>query len=332
MALPVAVIGAGHLGTFHARALARVAPGRLRAIVDCAAERAQALAAELGVRAAERLETVLGEIGAAIVATPTESHFAVASAALEAGCHVLVEKPLTQTLEEGRALVALAAARGRVLQVGHIERFNPIFQALRDEIGVPAFIEAERLAPFVPRSLDVDVVFDLMVHDVDLALSLVPAEVTSIDAIGVAVLTPGEDIATARLRFANGSVANLTASRVSQEKSRKIRFFSRRGYHSLDLMARSARRVSVAPDPKGALEVPGIGRFTLSQEHITRAEPDPLGEEVRCFLASAETGAPVRVTGEEALRVLEVAGEIRRHVRVSLQAMREAPPCPTPAS
>jgi len=330
--LTVAVAGAGHLGTFHARALQRVAPGCLRAVVDCLPERAERLAGDLGVRAAADVGAVLGEVDALIVATPTATHYAVARAALAAGCHVLVEKPITATLEEGRELVALAAAKRRVLQVGHIERFNPIFRALQGEIGVPAFVEAERLAPFVPRSLDVDVVLDLMVHDLDLLLSLVPAEATAIEAVGVAVLSPGEDIAAARLRFANGTVAHLTASRVSQEKSRKIRFFSRRGYHSLDLLARSARKVRIAPDPEGALEVPGTGRFAVAEERLERPEPDPLGEELRSFLAAAAAGGPPVVDGEAALRVLALAGEIRRRAQAGLREFRETPPWPTPAS
>jgi predicted dehydrogenase len=320
----IAVIGAGHLGSLHAQALHRLDPHAPRWVIDLIPERAARVAEPLGARVATDASAVWGEAGAVIVATPTETHFAIAQAALTAGCHVFVEKPITRTPAEGAALVALAAERGRVLQVGHIERFNPIFQALHAEIGIPAFVEAERLAPFVPRSLDVDIVLDLMIHDLDLLLSVVPAPLESVDAVGVAVLTPREDIATARLRFANGTVANLTASRVSQEKVRKIRFFSRRGYHSLDLLARSARKVAIRPDPSGPLEVPGVGRFAATEERLERREPDPLSEELRCFLEAAAGQRRPLVSGEQGLRVLEVATEIGSHVQQSLRRFREA--------
>ena len=319
--LPTAIVGAGHLGTFHARALGRLRPGEPAWVVDTVAERAEKLAAETGARATTDLRRALEAVGAVIVATPTETHFAVVRAALDAGCHVLVEKPITQTLEEGEGLVRRAAQAGRTLQVGHVERFNPIWRALCREIGVPAFIEAERLAPFVPRSLDVDVVLDLMIHDLDLVLSIVPSELVAVDAVGVAVLTPREDIANARLRFANGTVANLTASRVSQEKTRKIRCFGRGGYHSIDLLARRARRVRVGPAPAGALEVPGLGRFTVLEERVEQDTPDPLSEEIRSFLHAAETGSAPEVTGEQALRVLRTAFQVGEQVRRSLKQL-----------
>ena len=317
-AMRVAIIGAGHLGTFHARVLARLRPGQPSWIVDLDEPKAAGLAAEVGARATADLSLALAAADAAIVATPTETHAAVATAALAAGCHVLVEKPLTATVAEGAALVDRARAARRVLRVGHVERFNPVFQAVRAEIVAPAFVEAERLAPFVPRSLDVDIVLDLMIHDLDLLLHIVPAPIESIDAVGVPVLTPREDIATARLRFTNGVVANLTASRVSQEKSRKIRFFSRNAYHSLNLLARSARRVAVAADPQGEIVVPGVGTFRVHEERWERKAPDPLSAEIAAFLDAAAGIPAPGVTGEEALRVLETAIEIRGHVRAGL--------------
>lgn len=328
--LPVAVAGAGHLGSFHARALARLRPGQPAWVIDTIPSRAAALAGEVGARPGAELGAALREVGAVIVATPTESHHAVAAAALEAGCHVLVEKPITDQLEDGEALVRRAAELGRVLHVGHVERFNPIWRALAEEIGVPAFVETERLAPFVPRSLDVDVVLDLMIHDLDLLLSVVPAEPVAIDAVGVAVLTGREDIASARLRFANGTVADLTASRVSQEKTRKIRCFGGRGYHSIDLLARSARRVRMEAAADGPLEVPGRGRFTVREERITQTTPDPLSAEIQAFLAHAEGGAAAGVSGADAVRVLRLAYRVREQVRDSLRQLHAGGLGPAP--
>ena len=316
--LAVALIGAGHLGSFHGRVLRRLRPGQPAWVVDADPARAERLAAELGCRATTEAARALADAGAAIVATPTPTHAAVAGGALAAGCHVLVEKPITATAEEGAALVAQAQAARCVLHVGHVERFNPIFRALRGELGAPAFIEAERLAPFVPRSLDTDIVLDLMIHDLDLVLNVVSSEILAVDALGVPVLTPREDIATARLRFANGAVADLTASRISQEKSRRIRFFGSRAYHSLDLLQRSARKVTVSAAPDGELTVPEVGRFHVAEERITRETPDPLEAELTAFLDAIEGRPAPGVTGAEALRVLETALEIRRHIQAGL--------------
>lgn len=225
-------------------------------LVDIDIARAEALGQELGVPATADLDAVLSEVDAVSIAAPTEAHFSIGVRCLEAGASLLVEKPLTRTTEEGAELVRLAKAAGKVLAVGHVERFNPAFRAVRSELGRPRFIESHRLAPFVPRSLDIDVVQDLMIHDLDLVLSLVPAPIESLDAVGVPVLTPGADIANARLRFGDGTVANLTASRVSRERVRKIRFFGPQQYHSLDLGAARVERVllrskSAASAPMG---------------------------------------------------------------------------------
>lgn len=318
---PVAVIGAGHLGTLHARALRRLQKDRPLWIVDRDAARAEAVARELGARAATESQAVLAEVGAAIIATPTETHFEIARACLEAGLHCLVEKPITRTVAEAEALVALAESRGHVLQVGHVERFNPIFRRMGAQIDPPAFVEAERLAPFVPRSLDVDVVLDLMIHDLDLLLSRIPAEPVAVDAVGVAVLTQREDIANVRLRFASGTVANLTASRVSQEKVRKIRFFSPSGYVSLDLLARSARRVTIERGVAEGFLVPGAGRFAVHEEHLEAPPGDALSDQMTAFLTAAQEGQPPVVSGHDGLRALRVAVEIGRAVRASLERM-----------
>ncbi len=321
-ALPMAVVGAGHLGTFHAQKLHALDPQEPRWVVDRVRERAEALAAAVGARPATDLGAVLPEVGALIVATPTESHFEVAARAIEAGCHVLVEKPMTSTVEEGQELVKLARSAGLVLQVGHVERFNPIFLAARDQIGTPAFVEAERLAPFVPRSVDIDVILDLMIHDLDILLSLVPDRIATLDAVGVAVLTEREDIANARLRFTNGTVANLTASRVSREKVRKLRFFGPANYLSLDLAARTGRRARIVPDAGGDVAVPGLGRFRLAEEALIAGDGDALTEQMRAFQIAIQENAPPAVSGEDAVRVLRIAGRIQQEVQQSLEVFR----------
>ncbi len=321
--LRMAVVGAGHLGTFHAQRLHELDPEEPSWVVDIERPRAERLAAEVGGQVATDLAAVLPEVQALILATPTETHFDLAARAIAAGCHVLIEKPMTRTVEEGEKLVELARAAGIRLQVGHVERFNPAFLAVRDAIGTPAFVEAERLAPFVPRSVDVDVILDLMIHDLDILLSLVPDRVAALDAVGVSVLTPREDIANARLRFTNGTVANLTASRVSGDKVRKLRFFGPRGYLSLDMLRREGRRVVIAPAAQGEIDVPGLGRFHIGEEAVETTPSDALTEQLRAFLIAIQERTPTAVSGEDAVRVLRIAARIQQQVRDSLRTFRE---------
>jgi len=321
-ALPMAVVGAGHLGTFHAQRLHELDPAQPRWIIDRDHERAARLAATVGARAGTDLGAALAEVAAVVIATPTETHLDVASQAIAAQRHVLVEKPMTRTVAEGEQLIRLARTAGVKLQVGHVERFNPIFLAVRDQIGTPAFVEAERLAPFVPRSVDIDVILDLMIHDLDILLSLVPDRVASLDAVGVAVLTQREDIANARLRFTNGTVANLTASRVSREKVRKLRFFGPSGYLSLDLARRRGRRALIVADRDGEVAVPGVGRFRVGEEILTPPDGDALTEQLRAFQIAILENTPPAVSGEDAVRVLRIAGRIQQEVRQSLEEFR----------
>ena len=322
--IQTALVGAGHLGRFHAQKIAQLPDAELTAIVDVRPERAAALAQEVGGKPGSDLAAALQDVNAVVIAAPTESHFEIAAAALRCGCHVFIEKPMTRTIAEGEQLLALAAECGRKLQVGHVERFNPIFRAARDRIGIPAFVEAERLAPFVPRSLDVDVVLDLMIHDLDLLLSIVPQELESLEAVGVAVLTPKEDIANARLRFANGTVANLTASRVSREKVRKMRFFGPRGYLSLDLLTREGRHAAIGPHPEGEIEVPGRGRFRVGERQL-QAEPiDAIRTELAAFFEAIIHDTEPLVTGAEALRVIRIAARIQEEVKRSLQRFQQS--------
>lgn len=307
--IPVAVIGCGHLGTYHARLYAELPEAELVGVVDLDLERARRLGAELGVGAGVCLEDLAAPVAAVSVSTPTVSHEAVSLAALAQGAHVLVEKPITDSLAAGRRLVEAFHAAGRVLAVGHVERFSAVFQAARDELAGPRYVEAHRLAPFVPRSLDVDVVLDLMIHDLDLTLSLVASEVQSVDAAGVPVLTDGADIATARIRFQDGTIANLTASRVSREKVRKIRFFGRGRYHSLDLLTAKGERVLLGQLPAGAHHLP--------PDLPAQLAPAPLPPGADFDPAAALPPSLTESQGAELLGYLQRAGLALRYEPIS---------------
>jgi predicted dehydrogenase len=238
--LRAGVVGVGHLGQHHARHYATLPGVTLAGVCDASADRATLIAGRHGVQAWTNLADLLAQVDLVSVAAPTSAHFSAAKACLDAGKHVLVEKPIAVTLAEARELVELAARRGCLLQVGHSERFNPIMQRMRSHIERPAFIEGHRLSAFGERGTDVDVVLDLMIHDLDLVLSFNPGPVEEVRAAGVPVLSPNIDIANARIAFASGCVANLTASRVSTNKMRRLRFFQRDRYVSIDFQTRQA--------------------------------------------------------------------------------------------
>jgi predicted dehydrogenase len=300
--LRIAVVGAGHMGRSHARKVALLAAqGRvtLCAVVDRNLERAGKLAAELGTSATADAAAAFAAADAAIVAVPASAHAALASAALEAGLDVLVEKPIAATLAEGEALVALAARRGRVLQVGHLEWWNPVLRGLRSRIAAPRFVEAQRMGPFPERGTDVDVVRDLMIHDLDIVQQLVGEEPERIDSIGVPVLSDAIDIANARLGFASGCVANLTASRVSAAPVRKLRIFQADGYLSLDLLAaqavvsRRGRRADGTP--------------ALESERLDFEPADALLAQLVAFAEAARTRDTPAVSGRDGVAALRSA-------------------------
>ncbi len=232
--LRVGVIGVGHLGRHHARILSGLEDVQLTAVADIRQDRAEQIGGPLGARITADFRELIGQVDAVTVAVPTEAHRLVAVPFLERGIPVLVEKPLARSLEEADRIIAAACASGATLAVGHTERYNPAVRAASTVITDPRFVEVHRLGTFPERSLDIDVVFDLMIHDIDIVLSLVRADVESIEAVGVPVLTERIDIANARLRFANGCIANLTASRISRDRVRKIRFFQPDAYVSID--------------------------------------------------------------------------------------------------
>lgn len=299
------VIGAGYLGSFHAEKYAQLAGVTLAGVADLDSERAQLLAGRLGTRAVTDFAALLAEADLASVVVPPEAHHAVAARCLEAGLDVLLEKPMTETIAQARDLIERAARGGRILQVGHLERFNPALAAAQGRIGTPLFVEAHRLAAYKPRGTEVDVVLDLMVHDIDIVLSLVRRPVCEVRAVGVPVLSDSVDIANARIEFEGGCVANLTASRVSQAPMRKLRLFQHDGYVSLDLLERRVTLCQRCPDASAA----AAGPFTVD---TCQVEPsDALRAEIAAFVESVRTRTSPVVTGLDGLRALEVALKVR---------------------
>lgn len=297
--MKAAVIGVGHLGKHHARILATLPGVSLAGVVDINCDRAAQIASQFGTAAFTHVDQIAGKLDLAVVAVPTESHAAVALPLIESGVHTLVEKPVTQTVREADVLIAAAQRAGVVLAVGHSERFNPAVAAARPYITDPRFIEVHRLGTSPERSLDIDVVLDLMIHDLDLILHVVPSEIESVEAVGVPVLTPRIDIANARLRFRNGCIANLTASRISKEAIRKIRFFQRDAYVSIDSAARDVDMWTVVPQPGGAPKISG-GKLPVPGE-------EPLKRELEDFVAAVRDRRPPAVSGEQGRAALALA-------------------------
>jgi len=299
-----AVVGVGYLGAFHAEKYASLPGVELVGVVDVDRDRAAAVAERVGTRAGTRVEELFGAIDCASIAVPTPAHYPVAAALLAHGVDVLVEKPITATLDEGQQLVELAAAHGRVLQVGHLERFNPAIRSLGRILTEPRFIECHRLAPFTERGTEVDVILDLMIHDLDVILSVVHSPLERLEAVGVPVLSETADIANARLRFASGAIANVTASRVAMKRERKIRFFQADTYVSVDYGDRSIRTYRRIPGANGALPT-----IDVSAEHFSDA--DPLFDEIEAFVDAVRTRQTPLVDGVTAVRAMEVAERIR---------------------
>ncbi|MEZ5499395.1 MAG: Gfo/Idh/MocA family oxidoreductase [Steroidobacteraceae bacterium] len=304
-----AVIGAGYLGRFHAQKYAAHGDVELVAVVDPSAERRQAVARELGCEALADIGSLLGRVEAVSVATPTPAHFNIAREFLLAGTHVLVEKPITVSAADARELIGLAEQQRVVLQVGHLERFNPAILAVDPHVSQPRFIESQRLAPFRERGTDVNVVLDLMIHDLDIVLSLVRSDIVALEAIGTAVFSPQIDIANARLRFANGCVANITASRVSLKTERKLRMFEDAAYLSLDLQQRILTLIRRRDGAPTADELP------VAIEEQSFPAGDALAAEIDSFLRCIATGTAPLVGGADGLRALEAALRITELVQ-----------------
>jgi predicted dehydrogenase len=307
-----AVVGVGYLGRFHAQKYASAPDCELAAVCDPRQEVGAQVAAELRTRAVADHREILGAVDAVSVVTPTPTHFAIARDFLLAGAHVLVEKPITETVEEARELIDLATRLKRILQVGHLERFNAAVLAAEPYLKAPRFIECHRLAPYRERGTDVNVVLDLMIHDIDIVQTVVGAPIETIDAIGTPVFSDEIDIANARLRFAGGCVVNATASRVSFKTERKLRVFAGDAYLSLDLHQKIITIIRKRP----AAEVAGALPVSIEEQSL---EPgDALKAEIASFLECVRTGRPPVVPGEAGLRALETAIRITREVKASL--------------
>ena len=320
--IKIGVIGAGSLGSHHARLLCDMRTVSFRGFYESNADRAGVVERELGVRAYPTLEALLADVDAVSIVVPTKTHFAVARQALEAGKHVLIEKPITSTIEEADELLALAKAKGAIVQIGHIERFNRAIRAALPYVDQPLFIDSDRLAPFNPRGSDVAVVLDLMIHDIDLLLTLTGAKVTSVSAVGIPVLTPSIDIANARIGFASGAVATITASRVSKDRMRKLRIFQRNGYLSLDLAAGTGELYRLRSDVDLASLVQSAQPLEAFVERVTIDAPEgePLKLELESFVAALLGESPVAVTGQDGREALAVALNIVREIERSLPA------------
>jgi len=302
-ALRVGVVGVGHIGSNHARLYAELPSVQFTSIYDLDLIRANTIGKKYGLIPAKSLEQFAEMIDAASIATPTSTHYKVAHALLSRGKHLLVEKPITENTRDASELAELAAREQLVLQVGHVERFNPVLSALEARLTHPRFIEAHRLSPYPERSTDIGVVLDLMIHDLEIILHLVRSPVQSMEAVGVPVLSRGEDIANARLRFESGCIANITSSRISPERMRKIRVFQEDAYLSLDYQNQSGeiyRRVD--------------GRITRDKVAIEREEP--LKRQLMSFVECASTGNAPRVSGFQATAALELAVEITKRIQL----------------
>jgi predicted dehydrogenase len=327
--LKIGVIGVGHLGRAHVRVLSEIDSCELVGCHDVVAEKSKKAAEEFNTQAFSSAQELIDKCDAVSLVVPTSEHHKCAMEVLNSGKHLFVEKPITSTTDQAAEIVGLADSSGLKLMVGHIERFNPALKSLKDRITYPSFIEAHRLAPFNPRGLDVAVIFDLMIHDIDLCLHLTRSKVLDIQASAAAVVSDKMDIANARLTFASGCTANLTASRISPNAMRKLRIFQPNGYISFDLGEPSAEIYQLVGEDSDTQS--GSGSFSMAfgdtGKKIVYDKPvikgyDMLTAELASFIDSIETGEPVPVTGEEASEALRIASEIENIAQAGLDNLR----------
>ena len=309
MSTRIGIIGTGYLGRLHARVLTEISDAHVAGFVEPNDAVASEVESSLNIRRFPSVAALAKEIDCAVVATPTTTHHAVARELLEAGVDVMIEKPITATVDEARDLIALAAEKQRVIQVGHVERFNPAIVAIAEMVRPTRYFEAERLGVFVPRSLDVDVLLDLMIHDLNLVLSLFGQPVAEVRAVGVPVLTDKVDMTNVRLELANGAVANLTASRVSQERVRKQRFFGGDYYVSVDTKEQEV---------KGSRLIEEGGQRVLRPFDLDVIKKEPLRAENEAFLACVRDRTRPIVSGEDGLAAVELALRVRKAIEESV--------------
>jgi predicted dehydrogenase len=308
----IGVVGVGGIGKNHARICAGLPDCSFTAIYDIDRKKAEAVSSEYNVEAAETLEKFIASVDLATVATPTPTHFEIGKSLLLAGKGVLIEKPITEVLAQAEELVRLAQQHKAILQVGHVERFNPTLGALEQRLTRPRFIEAHRLSPYPFRSVEIGVILDLMIHDLEIILHLVHSPVTSIDAVGIPVLSKGEDIANARIRFANGCVANVTASRISPEKMRKFRVFTDDAYLSLDYQSQSG-------------EIYRLVNGAISREAVPIEKDEPLRRELESFVECGRLRSEPIVSGSQAQAALELAIRITENAKANAPADLKRP-------
>jgi predicted dehydrogenase len=307
--IKIGVVGIGHLGNYHLQKYRLIEKCEIAGVADTFLERAQKAAREYGCPAFSDYRELIGKIDAASIAVPTGEHFKVAADFLAAGIDVLIEKPICATVAEADRLITLAEKNKLILQVGFVERFNPAVMALEKVVTRPLFIEVHRLHPFFERGTDVDVVLDLMIHDLDIILKFVNAEIRSLEAVGVAVLSEKIDIANARISFAGGCIANITASRISAKTMQKIRVFSPEGYHSVDYRTREIISLSK--------KLGENGRQQIAQNNLEVVNHDPLEEEIRSFVTAVTNRAQPLVSGQDGRRALDLAVQIVRKINTS---------------
>lgn len=307
-----AVIGVGYLGRFHAQKYKMIPDAELVGVADANPERAKEIATELGVSAFLSPNDAIGKVDAVTIAASTQAHYELTKLFLSHGIHVNVEKPMTSTVDQAKELVELAKSKNLCLQVGHVERFNPALQAARAKLEMPLFIECHRLAPFKPRGVDVDVVLDLMIHDLDVILSLVKSPVKSISAVGAPVLTQLADIANARVEFESGTIANITSSRVSQSATRKFRVFQKSQYLSIDFGTGEVNLTTKTGEFEG-------DNLPLEFEAWSLEKGDALLAETQAFVRSVQTGESPVVSGEDGMVAIRLAEQIREDIYQRLQ-------------
>jgi predicted dehydrogenase len=302
--LRTAVIGVGYLGKFHAQKFAQIPGADLVAVVDVDAEARERVAGELGADAVGDYRKLIGSVDAVSIVVPTPAHFEIAEAFLDSGTHVLVEKPITETVEQATRLIDIARERKVALQVGHLERFNPAIRALESRLHNPRFVESVRIAPYQERGTDVDVVLDLMIHDIDLIQFIADSPIERVEAVGAAVISDKPDVANARINFENGCIANVTASRTSLKVERKIRIFQQACYFSADLHQKTVSVYRKGESMIGPLRLP------ISIEKLECDDDDALRLEIESFLHAVGGGTPPIVTGEDGRQALKTAIDI----------------------